>query len=183
MQRKEWEIKLSTIDPKRLVFIDESGVSINMTRYFGRIIGGQRLVDSVPGGQWNITSIVASIRLDGDMRAMTIKGPFDASSFEVYVKQILCPSLREGDIVIMDNLRCHKTEKVAEAINAMKAELWFLPPYSPDLNPIENMWSKTKSNLRKLKARTQRMLNQAITCSLKLVTTEDCSGWFAGCGY
>jgi transposase len=154
-----------------------------MTRLFGRIIGGQRLVDTVPGGQWNITSIVASIRLDGEIQAMTIKGPFDASSFEVYVKRILCPSLREGDIVIMDNLRCHKTDNVYEAITAMNAELWFLPPYSPDFNPIENMWSKVKSNLRKLKARTKRLLNRAITDSLELVSAEDCSGWFAGCGY
>jgi len=165
------------------VFIDESGVSLNMTRLFGRIIGGQRIVDSVPGGQWNITSIVASIRLDGEIQAMTIKGPFDASSFEVYVKQILCPSLRKGDVVIMDNLRCHKSEKVRNAISDAGAELWFLPPYSPDFNPIEHMWSKIKSNLRRLKARTQRLLNKAITNSLKLVSVDDCLGWFTSCGY
>jgi transposase len=174
---------MTNFNSKRLVFIDESGLAMNMTRNYGRIIGGKRLVDSVPGAYWNITSIVSSIRMDGSITAMTINGPIDGNSFLAYVSQILCPSLRPDDIVIMDNLACHKSAEVLRLIEDTGAELWYLPAYSPDYNPIEKMWSKIKAILRKIKARTQKDLNRAISKSLRMVTADDSIGWFKSCGY
>ena len=183
MARNRWKNKIANIDHKRLVFIDESGVTTNMTRHYGRIRGGSRLVDSVPGGVWSVTSIVSSIRLDGSISAMTIKGPIDGDSFKTFVSRVLCPSLRRGDIVVMDNLPTHKSEEIKKMIKGARAELWYLPPYSPDLNPIEKMWSKIKASMRKMKARTEKDLNRAISKSLKLVSADDSVGWFESCGY
>lgn len=166
-----------------MVFIDESGLTTNMTRNYGRIVGGKRLVDSVPGGYWNITSIVSSIRVDGSITAMTIKGPIDTDCFLTYISRILCPSLRQDDIVIMDNLACHKSMEVKKLIEDTGAQLLYLPAYSPDYNPIEKMWSKVKSMLRKMKARTQEDLNHAISESLKMISSDDSLGWFKSCGY
>lgn len=154
-----------------------------MTRCYGRIIGGERLVDSVPGRDWHITSIISALRFDGTTESMTIDGPIDGDIFYMYVSEILCPSLHEGDIVIMDNLSCHKSERIEQAIKAQKAELMFLPPYSPDFNPIEKMWSKVKSYLRKAKARTQEDLDRAISISLASVSMQDAIGWFQSCNY
>lgn len=140
-----------------------------MTRLYGRIEGGQRLVDSIPGAQWKMTSIVSSMRFDGSTTAMTIDGPFDANAFKAYVVNILCPVLRKNDIVVMDNLPAHKCKSIQEAIEKTGAELWFLPPYSPDFNPIEKMWSKIKAYLRMKKARTKKALNKAISESLELI--------------
>lgn len=174
---------MTGVDHKRLVFIDESGVTTNMTRHYGRIQGGSRLVDSVPEGIWTVTSIVSSIRFDGSISAMTINGPIDGESFKCFISQVLCPSLRRGDIVVMDNLPTHKSEGIKKLIKGAKAELWYLPPYSPDLNPIEKMWSKVKASMRKMKARTEKELNRAISESLKRVSADDSLGWFNSCGY
>ncbi len=174
---------MAAVELKRLIFIDESGVTTDMTRLYGRIIGGGRLVDSVPGRDWHTTSIVSAIRFDGTTEAMSIDGPIDGDSFYFYVLNILCPSLKEGDIVIMDNLSSHKAERIEKAIKERKADLSFLPPYSPDFNPIEKMWSKVKSYLRKAKARTQEDLDRAISEALNSVTGQDSEGWFRSCGY
>ena len=154
-----------------------------MTRHYGRIRGGGRLVDSVPGGSWNVTSIVSSIRSDGTVSAMTLRGAIDGDSFKAFVSRILCPSLLPDDIVIMDNLSCHKSGEVKDLIEAVGAQVWHLPPYSPDLNPIEKMWSKIKASMRKLKARTQKDIDRAISQSMKMITVEDSLGWFKSCGY
>jgi transposase len=166
-----------------LVFLDETGAKTNMTRLRGRTQGGQRLVDSAPAGHWATTTLLSSVRLDGSTAAMVIEGATDAEVFLQYAQQVLTPSLRPGDIVVMDNLSPHKMPAVLAAIEACGASVWFLPPYSPDMNPIEKMWSKVKAFLRKAKARTLDALIGAIRDALRNVTTSDILGWFKECGY
>ena len=182
-QRAAWRGRTSELDLHRLVFLDESGAKTNMTRLYGRSFDGQRVTDGVPHGHWCTTTMVSSMRLDGSTAPMVIEGPTDAEVFEAYVQQVLVPTLRPGDIVVMDNLSPHKTSAVAAAIEATGAEVWFLPPYSPDLNPIEKMWSKIKAFLRKAKARTYDALVLAIGAALATVTAADAFNWFASCGY
>jgi len=127
--------------------------------------------------------MISSIRLDGSTACMTIDGPTDTEVFHAYVREVLCPALRPGDIVIMDNLSPHKKSQTLELIAAAKASALFLPAYSPDLNPIEMMWSKVKALLRKAEARTHSDLLQAITDALRAITPQDAANWFAHCGY
>jgi transposase len=174
---------MKRFDVRNLVFIDESGVQNNMTRSYGRIIGGERLRESAPGGSWDTTTMISSIRLDGTMAAMTIKGSTDADVFETYISEVLCPTLCEDNIVIMDNLTPHKVPEIRKLIEAMGAELLYLPPYSPDFNPIEKMWSKIKAFLRKTKARSPENLNEAISNAFRTITASDAGGWFESCGY
>jgi transposase len=174
---------MKQFDVRNLVFIDESGVQKNMTRSYGRIIGGERLRESAPGGSWDTTTMISSIRLDGTTAAMTITGSTDAVVFKTYVSEILCPTLCEDDIVIMDNLSSHKVPGIREIIEATGAELMYLPPYSPDYNPIEKMWSKIKAFLRKTKARSPEILNEAISDAFRSISASDASGWFESCGY
>lgn len=181
--REDWRQKVKNLDLQRLVFLDESGAKTNMTRLYGRSFDGGRLVDATPHGHWCMTTMLSSIRADGTTAAMTIDGATDAEVFAVYVRQILAPTLRPGDIVVMDNLAPHKMPAITAALEAAGAEVWFLPPYSPDLNPIEKMWSKVKAMLRKAKARTEETLLQAIGNALAAVTRSDATNWFASCGY
>lgn len=171
------------IDVKRLVFIDESGVQNNMTRKYGRTFGGKRLRELVPGNTWDTTTLISSIRYNGSFAPMTIDGPIDAEAFKVYVSEILCPTLNSGDIVIMDNLPTHKVPGIAELIEKAGAHLLYLPPYSPDYNPIEKMWSKIKSTLRRIKARSIIELNEAMTVAFNEINSSDAIGWFKSCGY
>lgn len=171
------------VDIKKLVFIDESGVQNNMTRNYGRSIGGKRLHEAVPGKTWDTTTVISSIRYDGLVAPMTIKGPIDSEVFKTYVSKILCPTLNNGDMVIMDNLPTHKVPGVVELIEGAGAEVVYLPPYSPDFNPIEKMWSKIKSVLRKIKARSKIELNEAFSVAFDDVTPSDAHGWFKSCGY
>ena len=182
-QRKAWLNKIDGLDPNRLVFLDESGAKTNMTRLYGRAFGGQRVVDAAPHGHWCTTTMISSIRLDGTTAAMVIECPTDTAVFRAYVDRVLVPSLRPGDIVVMDNLAPHKAPGVAEAIASAGAAVWPLPPYSPDFNPIEKMWSKIKAFLRKTKARTPAALVEAIGAALQTVTALDATGWFGSCGY
>jgi transposase len=182
-QRRAWREKTSGVDLQRLVFLDESGAKTNMTRLYGRVLGGGRLVDATPRGHWCTTTILSALRLDGTTAAMVIEGATDAEVFAAYVGQVLIPNLRAGDIVVMDNLAPHKMPGIIRAVEAAGAEIWFLPPYSPDLNPIEKMWSKIKAFLRAVKARTEEALTQAIAAALQAVTTTDAEGWFESCGY
>lgn len=168
---------------RRLVFLDESGAKTNMIRLYGRTIGGQRLVDAAPSGHWGTTTMLSSLRLDGSTAAMVIEGPTDGAVFGAYVERVLVPSLRRGDIVVMDNLAPHKSTAVQEMIRSVGAEAWYLPAYSPDFNPIEPMWSKVKASLRKARARTLDALTKAIARALSAVTATDASGWFNHCGY
>ena len=171
------------MDLKKLVFIDESGAKTNMTRLYGRAKYGERAVDSAPGGHWNTTTMIAAVTLDGYRAPMVINGATNREVFKVYVEKFLLPTLEPGDCVILDNLSAHKGNEIREMIESVGAELWFLPPYSPDLNPIEKMWSKVKAILRKIKARTEEDLVAAIATALEQVTANDCIGWFKSCGY
>ena len=168
---------------EKLVFIDESGAKTNMTRLYGRAKNGSRAVDFAPGGHWNTTTMISSVRLDGSTVPMVVNGATNKEVFMVYVEKFLLPSLSKGDVVILDNLSAHKGKEIRELIESVGAELWYLPPYSPDLNPIENMWSKVKAILRKLKARTEEELILAIAKALERVTPQDVMGWFKSCGY
>ena len=154
-----------------------------MTRLRGRAPRGQRLVASCPYGHWQTTTMISSVRLDGTSTCMTIEGATNTEVFQAYVREILCPSLRPGDIVIMDNLGPHKNAHTVALIAATGATARFLPPYSPDLNPIEMMWSKVKSLLRAAEARTAEDLQRAIAQALQRVSPQDAAHWFAACGY
>ena len=182
-QRGAWWHEIAGLDLGRFVFLDESGAKTNMTRLYGRTFGGQRVVDTVPHGHWCTTTMLSSIRLDGTTAAMVIEGATDAAVFRAYVDHVLVPSLRPGDIVVMDNLAPHKVPGVAEAIASVGATAWYLPPYSPDFNPIEKMWSKVKAFLRKAKARTPEALLDAIATALRTVSASDAAGWYQSCGY
>jgi transposase len=183
VKRKAWQKQMKKFNVKNLVFIDESGVQNNMTRFYGRIIGGNRLREPVPGRNWDTTTMISSMRYDGSISAMTIEGTTDAVAFQTFISHVLCPTLRKNDIVVMDNLTSHKVSGIREAIEMTGAILLYLPPYSPDFNPIEMMWSKIKAFLRKTKARSPRALSKAISNAFKNITDSDMRGWFSACGY
>ena len=182
-RRQAWQHRMAEVDPHRLVFLDESGAKTNMTRLYGRTIGGGRVVDSVPAGHWCTTTMLSSLRLDGSTAAMVIEGATDRDVFDAYVREVLVPTLRSTDIVVLDNLAPHKTPDIVAAIEATGAEVWFLPPYSPDLNPIEKMWSKVKQSLRKARAQSEQALLNAIAAALKAILPTDAQDWFNSCGY
>lgn len=154
-----------------------------MTRLRGRCPKGRRLRFACPHGHWRTTTMLGAVRLDGTTAAMAIEGPTDTTVFQAYVHKVLLPILRPGDIVVMDNLAPHKNEQTLQLINQAGAQVLFLPPYSPDLNPIEMMWSKIKALLRKAAARTHEELLSALCAALNKVTASDARGWFGACGY
>jgi len=154
-----------------------------MTRLRGRAPKGQRVRGSVPGGHWNTLTMMSSIRVDGSTACMTLEGATDTESFRAYVQAVLAPTLRPGDIVVMDNLSPHKSDPTLALIRQAGASVLFLPAYSPDLNPIELMWSKVKNFLRGAEARTKEELHTAIGQALARITQQDAVNWFAHCGY
>ncbi len=168
---------------EKLVFIDESGAKTNMTRLYGRAKQGQRAIDDAPSGHWSTTTMISSMRLDGSTACMVVDGATNKDVLQAYAEHILLPTLEAGDIVVLDNLSAHKNKKVRDIIESVGAQLWFLPPYSPDLNPIEKMWSKIKAILRTLKVRTEKALINAIAKALDAITASDVKGWFKSCGY
>ena len=172
-----------SLDPARLVFIDESSAKTNMTRLRGRAQRGERVYASTPHGHWHTTTMISSVRFDGSAVCMATDGATDTEVFRAYVRHVLCPSLQPGDIVIMDNLAPHESAQTLELIEAVGAKVMFLPPYSPDLNPIEKMWSKIKGALRTAEPRSQQSLVEALGEALKKVTQQDAMNWFASCGY
>lgn len=154
-----------------------------MTRLRGRAPRGERVLASAPCGHWKTTTMISSIRLDGQTACMTIEGATDTEVFRAYVREVLCPTLRSGDLVVMDNLAPHKSDLTLALIQEAGAEVLFLPAYSPDFNPIEKMWSKIKTLLRSAEARTREELVTAIGNALAKVTAKDALGWFTSCGY
>lgn len=154
-----------------------------MTRLRGRAVRGQRVFDHAPAGHWCTTTMISSIRLDGSTACMTIPGATTTEIFRTYVERVLVPTLRPGDAVVLDNLSSHKDPDTLALIHNVGAEVLFLPPYSPDFNPIEKMWSKLKEWLRSAKARTEDALGVAIAEGLSRVTASDACGWFGSCGY
>ena len=149
----------------------------------GRAQRGQRVHGCAPHGHWNSTTVLGAMRRDGSTACMTIEGATDTEVFRAYVKEVLCPTLRPGDLVVMDNLAGHKSQPTLDLIRQRGAEVLFLPAYSPDLNPIEQMWSKVKNTLRGLEARTPESLLAAIGQALAGITAQDALNWFAHCGY
>jgi len=154
-----------------------------MTRLRGRALRGTRVHASAPHGHWQTTTMICSIRLDGSTACMTVNGATDTEAFRTYVRCVLGPTLRPGDVVIMDNLSPHKSQLTLLLIAQAGAQVLFLPAYSPDLNPIEKMWSKVKQHLRSTEARTEPDLLQRIGQGLDSVTAKDAMHWFASCGY
>ena len=167
----------------RLVFIDETAVTTKMTRLHGRAPVGERLVAKVPHGHWKTLTLVAALRVDAVTAPYVIDGAMDGPAFLAYVEQVLVPTLKKRDIVFMDNVRTHKVAGVREAIEAAAAELRYLPAYSPDLNPIENVYAKLKSDLRKGAARTVATLWRLVGRSLKAIAPSECAGYFRHAGY
>jgi transposase len=166
------------------VWVDECGTHTSMTRLYARAPKGERAYGSVPRNRGKNTVLIASMTLEGAMgEAMALEGSTKAFVFEAYVEHFLAPSLQEGQIVVMDNLGAHKTDRVRELIEEKGCELWFLPAYSPDLNPIEEAFSKVKARLRKAAARTREALLEAMGEALSAITPRDAAGWFAHCGY
>jgi transposase len=177
-RREGFVERLRTIAPERLIYLDESGVSTQMTRRYARAPGGQRVGESTPEGNWKILTILGAMSLDGMLATMTIEAATDGEIFLTYLDQLLCPKLKPGDVVVMDNLSSHKVTGVAERIAKAGAEVLYLPPYSPDLNPIEKAWAKLKQQLRATKARTAQALDQAITDLLPTIRPQDATAWF-----
>ena len=171
------------MDPARLIFLDESGAKTNLTRLRGRAPRGQRVHARCPAGHWQTLTMISSIRLDGSTACMALEGATDTETFRAYVQQVLVPTLRPGDLVIMDNLSPHKSDQTLGLITQSGAQVLFLPAYSPDLNPIEKMWSKVKQWLRSAEARNPVDLTTAIGQALAQITPQDALGWFVSCGY
>jgi transposase len=181
--REAWRAGQSNLDPTRLIFIDETWATTNMTRRYGRAPCGQRLVASVPHGHWKTSTFVAGLRTTGFTAPLVIDGAMNGSVFLAYVEQMLAPTLSAGDFVIMDNLPSHKVAGVRDAIEARGAKLIYLPPYSPDLNPIEQAFAKLKALLRKIAARTVTTLWDALGDLLDRFTPQECANYLANAGY
>ena len=182
-RRAWWQATMLDLDPRRLVFLDETAANTKMTRLYGRARRGQRVVGRAPHGHWKTTTFLAALRHDGLSAPLVVDGPMNADVFLAYVQQHLAPTLSEGDVVIMDNLAAHKRAGVREAIAARGASLVYLPPYSPDFNPIEQVFAKVKSLLRKLEARTIPLLESALGTMLDHFAPAECTNYFRHCGY
>ena len=182
-RRREYLAEVAAVPVSRFKFLDEAGSNIAMTRMYGRAARGERINEATPLNYGENITMLAAISLSGIDAPMTIAGAVDGLVFKTYVEQVLAPTLEHGDVVVMDNLGAHKVAGVTEAIEARGAKVIFLPPYSPDLNPIEKCWSKIKTYLRAAKARTREALETALKEALLLITPNDAAGWFASCGY
>jgi transposase len=182
-QRLDWFDGQLDLDPDTLVFIDETWTATNMARSHGRCRRGERLRMGFPHGHRKTTTLVAALRKSGMVAPMTLDGPINGDWFEAYVRHVLVPALRPGDVVIMDNLSSHKRASVQDMIEAAGARLMFLPPYSPDFNPIEMAFAKLKALLRKAAVRTVRGLWDMIGELVDCFTPQECANYFAACGY
>jgi transposase len=181
--REQWSEGQVALDPERLIFIDESGLSTKMARLRGWAPRGKRCRAAVPHSHWNTTTFVAGLTLSGMCAPMLLNGAMDGEAFLSWCEQMLVPLLRPDDIVVMDNLPAHKVAGVRETIEATGAVLLYLPPYSPDFNPIENAFSKLKAHIRKAAARTVEALDQAVASALRTFKPTDCANFFNHAGY
>ncbi|MBO0793034.1 MAG: IS630 family transposase [Ktedonobacteraceae bacterium] len=182
-ERTAWRAKARTLPTEDLVFIDETGSNIALTPLYARAPRGERARGKVPRNRGKNTTLIAALSLSGMGAAMILEGSADTIAFEVYIEQILAPSLQTGQIVVMDNLQAHKSERMKQVIEAKGCQLLFLPGYSPDLSPIEEAFSKLKTILRRAGARTREALEEALTQALLTITAQDAQGWFQHCGY
>lgn len=183
--RRNYAIARRFVERDQLVFLDESGAKTNMTRLYGRAMNGERCVDKTPHGHWQTMTMISAIRDEGVLEeaSVVLDGAMDGQTFLAYVEQCLVPALRPGDVVVMDNLRSHKVAGVREAIEQAGCDLWYLPAYSPDFNPIEKLWSKVKSWLRRVSAKTFEAVSAAVGDALRAVADDECRNYFASCGY
>jgi transposase len=182
-QRREWFARQLDLDPPKLVFVDETGASTNLARKAGRCRRGRRLRVGVPHGHYKTVTLVAGIRLRGLIAPKVYDRPITAALFEEWVEKCLVPALSEGDIVVMDNLASHKGPRVERLIKDAGAELRYLPPYSPDMNPIEKAYSKLKAHLRKIAERTVAGLMRTLDACADIFKPAECENYFAACGY
>jgi transposase len=181
--RHEWVKNQCQLDITKLIFLDETGAKTNMVRTHGRSPRGERCLSSAPHGHWQTTTFIAGLRANEITAPMVLDGPMTGPAFLTYIQQCLCTTLKAGDIVIADNLPSHKVAGVRQSIEARGATLRFLPPYSPDLNPIEKLFSKLKSLLRKAACRTVGALWDEIGRLLSLFSAQECKNYFASSGY
>jgi transposase len=177
-RRQEYLETVRAIAPERLIFLDERGVMVGMTPRYARCRGGDRIQEATPQGHWKLLTLLGAMSTRGMLAIMTIEEATDSDIFLAYLDQVLCPKLRPGDVVVMDNLSTHKVDGVRQRIQQCGAELLYLPPYSPDLNPIEKAWAKLKQLLRAAKASTAQALDQAITDLLPQITADNADAWF-----
>ena len=182
-QRERWRQLMPKLDPKKLIFIDETWAKTNMTRLYGRAPLGQRLHAKVPYGHWKTMTFIAALRQDRIDAPCVLNAPVNGPRFLAYVRQFLLPTLKPGDIVLMDNLGSHKRKAVRQAIHSVGAKLWFLPPYSPDFNPIEEVFSKLKGRLRKAAERTFDATCERIGSLLDDFTPQECAAYIRHAGY
>jgi len=182
-QRTNWRFWQGQLRPERLVFLDETGADTKQTRRYGWAYPGERLIDKVPYGHWKTTTFIAGLRAEGLSAPLVVDGPMNGATFRAYVEQHLVPTLRSGDIVIMDNLAAHKVAGVREAIEAAQAHLVYLPPYSPDFNPIELVFAKLKTLIRTAAERTVEGLENLLAELLEQFTPQECRAYFRHCGY
>jgi transposase len=183
--RRAWRAELAGLDPARLVFIDETGIDTRMTRPYARAAKGQRAVGKVPWGHWERLTVIGALALDGLVASRSIAAATGTSVFLAFAEEVLIPALRERPdaLVVMDNLAAHKAEKVRAALDRAGLSHRYLPPYSPDMNPIEPAWSKLKARLRTVGARSKEALEAALGPALATITAQDAHGWFRLCGY
>lgn len=183
LARRRWMREQGMFDPARLVFIDETATSTNMVRLRGRCPRGQRLIDHVPHGHWKTITFVAGLRRHAMIAPLVLDGPMNAATFVTYLKECLGPKLKRGDVVMMDSLPVHRVAAVRQLIEAAGAQLRYLPKYSPDLNPIEQAFSKLKSHLRKAAVRTIPRLSRRIGALAAAFSAKECSNYFRHAGY
>jgi transposase len=181
--RAAWRDGQGALNPARLVFLDETWIATNLTRRYGRSPRGERLVGSVPHGHWKTSTFVAALRYDGLTAPFVIDGPINGEWFRTYVEEVLAPTLKRGDIVVLDNLSSHKVAGVRAAIEARGASVLYLPPYSPDLNPIEQVFAKLKALLRKAAARTLDTLWTTLGALFSAFHPGEYANYFANAGY
>jgi transposase len=168
---------------ERLRFLDEAGATAILTRLYARSIGGARIKEAVPRNYGVSTSMISTMSCRGAQARMLIEGSVDTLVFNAYCEQVLRPTLKAGEVIVLDNLGAHRASRIEEICRECKARVIWLPPYSPDFSPIELMWSKVKAYLKKVKARTQTELEKAIAAALETITESDCLNWFRHCGY
>jgi transposase len=181
--RRRWQAGQAALDPARLVFIDETWAKDNMARLYGRARRGRRLFDKVPLARWETTTFVGALRLSGMTAPFVLEGAINGAWFLAYVEQVLGPTLQPGDLVVIDNLGSHRSPKIRQAIEAKGAKLLYLPPYSPDLNPIEMAFAKLKALLRKAAERSTEALWNRIGQLVDNFTPEECANYFKAAGY
>ena len=183
MAREEWRRFSKSVNPERLIFLDETGVKTNMARRYGRGKKGARVPGAIPHGRWETSTFIAALRHDSFSTPLVLDGAMDGESFLAYIEQMLVPTLRPGDIVILDNLNCHKVAGVREAIEKAKAKVRYLPPYSPDFNPIEMVFAKLKALLRTAATRTKEELWNKIGEISTSLQKHDFRKYFKHAGY